>query len=92
MRYRVSEPLSDFAVIEIAGVDVRVGIERGNVVIDVGQTENKPLDPAALALDEDGDCVIRVTKRGRDVIGFSLKARQVMDHPSYGRFENRGKR
>lgn len=74
MRWRVSEP-DDFAVIEIAGADVRVKIERGEIVIDVGQTENKPLDGAALALDEDGDCRVRVTKRGFDVIGFDLRAR-----------------
>lgn len=74
MRYRVSEP-GDSAVIEIAGADVRVSIERGEIVVDLGRTENKPLDPAALALDEFGDARVRVTKRGFEVIGFDLAAR-----------------
>jgi hypothetical protein len=75
MRYKIREPADDFAIVEIGGVDVRVSIEFGTIVIDVGQTERKKLDRDVLLLDEDGDCRVRVTKRGFDVIGFDLKAR-----------------
>jgi hypothetical protein len=75
MRYKIREPADDFAVVEIAGVDVRVGIEFGTIVIDIGQTERKKLDRDVLLLDADGDCRVRVTKRGFDVIGFDLRAR-----------------
>lgn len=72
MKYTITEPENDSAIIAVGGAEVHVRTgSNGALLIDV-KAPGK-LDPKVLLLDEDGDAYVAFLRNGEQQLAVDLK-------------------